>query len=97
MSKQEFIDNINESILKFMEETNKGVIKDYTINSVVNWKTGEEVGQAALLTCGSKYEFTEDVLKHWKEILCADEYRIMVNHSRLLITFMINYIYEDNL
>lgn len=97
MSNKEFIDYIYESIVKIMEETNKGVIKEYTINPVVNWKTGEEVGQAAVLTCGSKYEFTEDVLKHWKEILCADEYRIMVNNSRLFITFMVSYKNEEKL
>ena len=77
------------------EETNKGVIKEHTINTVINWKTGEETGQAAVLTCGTKFEYTEDILRRWKEQLGADEYRIKVNRSKLFITFIVFYKKED--
>ena len=93
--KEELIDKIYETIVKMKEETNKGVIKEHTINSVVNWKTGEEIGQAAVLTCGTKFEYTEDVLKHWKEQLEAEEYRIKVTRSQLYITFIVPYKKED--
>ena len=53
MTKQELIHKIYEAIVKMKEETNNGVIKEHTINSVVNCKTGEETGQAAVLTCGT--------------------------------------------
>lgn len=95
MKKEESIDKIYEAIVKIKEEANKGVIKDHTISPVVNWKTGEETGQAAVLTCGTKFEYTEDVLKHWKEQLGADEYRIKVNRSQLFITFIVYYKKED--
>ena len=95
MSKaKELINKIYETIIKMKEETNKGVIKEYTINSVINWKTGEETGQAAVLTCGTKFEYTEAVLNHWKEQLGASEYRIKVNRSHLFITFIVEY--KDN-
>jgi len=42
MTREELIDKIYEAIVKMKEETNKGVIKEHTINTVVNWKTGEE-------------------------------------------------------
>ena len=95
MKKEELIEKMADAIKKMQEETSKGVIKDYTINTVVNWKTGEETGQAAVLVCGTKFEYTEDVLKHWKEQLGADEYRIKVNHSKLFITFIVLYKKED--
>lgn len=95
MTKEELIDKIYEAIVNIKEETNKGVIKEHTINPVVNWKTGEETGQAAVLTCGTKFEYTEDVLKHWKEQLGADEYRIKVNRTQLFITFIVSYKKED--
>lgn len=91
MESEELIDKIYEAIVKMKEETNKGVIKEHTINSVVNWKTGKESGQAAVLTCGTKFEYTEDVLNHWKEQLGADEFRIQVKRSRLYITFVVYY------
>lgn len=95
MTKQELIHKIYEAIVKMKEETNNVVIKEHTINSVVNWITGEETGQAAVLTCGTKYEYTEDVLMHWKKQLGADEYRIKVNRSQLFITFIVPYKKED--
>ena len=61
------------------------------ISSVVNWKTGKETGQAAVLTCGRKFEYTEEVLNHWKEQLGADEFRIKVNRMQLYITFIVYY------
>ena len=95
MKKEELIDKIYETIVKIKEKTNKGVIKDHEISTVVNWETGKETGQAAVLTCGTKFEYTEDVLKHWKEQLGADEYRIKVNRSQLFITFIVPYKKED--
>lgn len=91
MNREELIDKIYEAIVKVKEDTNKGVIKEHMINTVINWKTGEETGQAAVLTCGTKFEYTEDVLKRWKEQLGASEYRIKVNRSQLFITFIVYY------
>ena len=95
MKKEELIDKIYEAIVKIKGETNKGVIKEHVINSVINWKTGKETGQAAVLTCGTKFEYTEDILKHWKEQIGASEYRIKVNRSQLFITFFAYYNKED--
>ncbi|MCR5180893.1 MAG: hypothetical protein K6C30_06720 [Bacteroidaceae bacterium] len=94
MNREEMINKMVNAIKKMKEETNKGVIKDHTINSVINWKTGKETGQGAVLTCGTKFEYTEEVLDHWKEQLGADEFRIKVSGTRLYITF-IAYYEED--
>jgi hypothetical protein len=91
MNREELIDKMAAAIAKMREETNKGVIKEHMIGPVVNWKTGEETGQGAVLNCGTKYEYTEDVLNHWKEQLGAREYRIKVNRAQLFITFFAYY------
>lgn len=92
MSKAEkLVGKMLAAIAKIKDETNKGVIKEHRINSVVNWKTGEETGKAAILVCGTKFEYTEAVLNHWKEQLEASEYRINVNRSQLFITFIVDY------
>ena len=91
MNREELIDKMAAAIAKMKDETNKGVIKEHTINTVVNWKTGEETGQAAVLVCGTKFEYTEAVLNHWKEQLGASEYRIKVNRTQLFITFIVDY------
>lgn len=90
------IDKMAAAIAKMKDEANKGAIKEHTINTVVNWKTGEETGQAAVLVCGTKFEYTEAVLNHWKEQLGASEYRIKVNRTQLFITFIVDYKKEGD-
>lgn len=41
INREELIDKIYEAIVKVKEYTNKGVIKEHMINTVINWKTGE--------------------------------------------------------
>lgn len=91
MNKEELIHKMATAITKIKEETNKGVIKEHTINPIVNWNTCEETGQAATLVCGTKFEYTDDVLNHWKEQLGASKYCIKVNRSQLFITFVVYY------
>ena len=95
MNKEELIHKMATAIAKIKEETNKGVIKEHTINSIVNWNTCEETGQAAVLHCGTKFEYTEAVLNHWKEQLGASEYRIKVERSQLFIKFIVDYKEEE--
>lgn len=91
MSKEELIHKMAAAIAKMKEETNKGVINEHTINSIVNCNTLEETGQAAVLVCGTKFEYTGAILNHWKEQLGAREYSIKVNRSQLFITFIVDY------
>lgn len=95
MTRERLIDKMAAAITKMKDETNKGVIKEHTIKTVVNWNTGEETGKAAVLVCGTKFEYTEAVLNHWKEQLGASEYRVKVNRSQLFITFIVDYKKED--
>ena len=94
MNKEELTDKIAEAIKEMKAETNKGVIIGHAIDTVVNWQTGKETGKAAVLTCSTKFEYTEAVLNRWKQLIGADEFRIEVNRSKLFITFMV-YSKED--
>ena len=91
MNKEELIHKMAAAIVKIKEETNKGVIKEHTINSIVNCNTLEETGQAATLVCSTKFEYPESILNHWKEQLGADEYSIKVYRSQLFIKFIVHY------
>ena len=91
MNKEELIHKMATAITKIKEEGWKGVIKEHTINSIVNWNTCEETVQAAELICDTKFEYPDTVLNHWKELLGASEYHIKVNRSRLFITFIVRY------
>lgn len=95
MNKEELIHKMATAITKIKEEISKGVIKEHTINPIVNCNTLEETGQAASLVCGTKFEYTDDVLNHWKEQLGASEYRIKVKRSQLFITFIVRYKDEE--
>lgn len=91
MSKEELIHKMAAAIAKIKEEASKGVIKEHMINPIVNCNTLEETGQAATLVCGTKFEYTDDVLNHWKEQFGASKYSIKVNRSQLFITFIVYY------
>lgn len=95
MNKEELIHKMATAIAKIKEGTNKGVIKKHTINSIVNWNTCEETGQAAELVCGTKFEYSDTVLNYWKALLGASEYHIKVNRSQLFITFIVHYKEEE--
>lgn len=91
MNKEELIHKLYEGIVKIKEETNKEVIKEHRINTIINYNTCEETGQAATLVCSTKFEYPESILNHWKEQLGASEYYIKVNRLRLFITFVVHY------
>ena len=91
MNKEELIHKMAAAIAKIKDETDKGVIKEHTINSIINWNTCEETGQAAMLVCSIKFEYPDTVLNRWKEQLGADEYSIKVYRSQLFIKFIVHY------
>ena len=96
MNKEELIHKMATAIAKIKEETNKGVIKEHTINTIINCSTCEETGQAITLVCSTKFEYSEAVLNHWKEQFGASEYRVKVNRSRLLLIFTVHYKEEKS-
>lgn len=91
MNKEELIKKLAAAIKKMKDNSVKGVIKEHTISPVCNWHTGEENGQAIVLECGTKFNYTEDVLNIWKEQLGASKYYIKVNRSQLFITYIVYY------
>ena len=89
MNEKKTVEHAASVIKAMQEEYAKGVIKDWEIPPMVNMKTGETTGFAVVINVASKYDYTEDLLKEWKERFDADEYKISARRNQLWITFTI--------
>lgn len=78
-----------EVIEAMQEEYAKGVILDWEMPSMVNMNTGATTGFAVVIQVGTKFEYTEDLLKQWKERFDADEYKISTRRNKLWLTFTV--------
>ena len=67
------------------------VIKDYEIPPRINTKTCEYTGFGVKLQLNTRYDYNEEILDQWKQILKADDWYISVNRNQLHITFTVRY------
>lgn len=95
MKQEESIKHTNEAIEAIKKEVQKDVIKDYMLPPLVNMKTGKTTGHGVEMQVSTKYDYSEDVLKDWKEKLGADGWNIRVRRNQLFIRFFIHYDEED--
>ena len=95
MKQEESIKHTNEAIEAIKKEVQKDVIKDYMLPPLVNMKTGKTTGHGVEMQVSTKYDYSEDVLKDWKENLGADGWNIRVRRNQLFIRFFIHYDEED--
>ena len=89
MNEKKTVEHAASVIKAMQEEYAKGVIKDWEMPPMVNMKTGETTGFAVVLQVGTKYDYTEELLKQWKERFDADEYKISARRNQLWLTFTI--------
>ena len=85
------IEKTAENIKSLIASTNQGVVLDHTINSLVNTETMRDTGHAVVLTLSTKFDYPEDVLLKWKEMLGADYFHLRVRLNRIFITYYIHY------
>ena len=95
MKQEESIKHTNEAIEAIKKEVQKDVIKDYMLPPLVNMKTGKTTGHGVEMQVSTKYDYSEDVLKDWKEKLGADGWNIRVRRNQLFIRFFIHYNEEE--
>ena len=95
MKQEESIKHTNEAIEAIKKEVQKDVIKNYMLPPLVNMKTGKTTGHGVEMQVSTKYDYSEDVLKDWKEKLGADGWNIRVRRNQLFIRFFIHYDEED--
>ena len=95
MKEEESIKHTNEAIKAIKKEVQKDVIKDYMLPPLVNMKTGKTTGHGVEMQVSTKYDYSEDVLKDWKEKLGADGWNIRVRRNQLFIRFFVHYDEED--
>ena len=67
------------------------VIKDYEIPPLVNTKTGEDIGFGVKMQLSTRYDYDEELLTEWKQLLKADEWYISVKRNQLHVTFKVRY------
>lgn len=95
MKQEESVKHTNEAIEAIKKEVQKDVIKDYMLPPLVNMKTGKTTGHGVEMQVSTKYDYSEDVLKDWKEKLGADGWNIRVRRNQLFIRFFVHYDEED--
>ena len=71
------------------------VIKDYEIPPLVNTNTGEDIGFGVKMQLNTRYDYDEEMLTQWKNMLKADEWYISVKRNQLHVTFKVRYKKED--
>jgi hypothetical protein len=67
------------------------VIKDYEIPPLVNTNTGENLGFGVKLQLNTRYDYDEEMLTQWKNMLKADEWYISVKRNQLHVTFKVRF------
>lgn len=67
------------------------VIKDYEIPPLVNTNTGEDIGFGVKLQLNTRYDYDEEMLTQWKNMLKADDWYISVKRNQLHVTFKVRY------
>lgn len=78
-----------EVIKAMKEDYADGVIKDFEMPPLVNMKTGKTIGFAVVLQVGTKYDYTDALLKEWQERFLADEFSISVKRNQMWLTFKV--------
>ena len=67
------------------------VIKDYEIPPLVNTKTMQDIGFGVKLQLNTRYDYDEEMLTQWKNMLKADEWYISVKRNQLHVTFKVRF------
>lgn len=95
MTTEESIKHSRDAVEAIKQDLQDDVIKDYMMPPLVNMKTGKTTGYGVEIQVSTKYDYSEDVLKEWKEKLGADGWNVRVRNNQLFIRFFIHYDEED--
>lgn len=86
--KYNLIKDIVEAIDKIKAECVQGVIKGYVIPPLVNTLMKRYVCFSVILRLNTRFDYNNEVLTKWKNMLKADEWFISVKRKQLRVTFM---------
>jgi len=67
------------------------VIKDCEIPPLVNMNTMQDIGFGVKLQLNTRYDYDEEMLTQWKNLLKADDWYISVKRNQLHVTFNVRY------
>lgn len=85
------VEHAYQVICELKEKYADGVIKGHEIPPLVNIETGEDTGFAVIIYLANKYEYADDILNEWKELLHADEYTVTAKRNQLAVKFKVHY------
>lgn len=95
MTKENLLKDVVSAVGVIKNKYKSDVIKDYSIPSLVNIKTGQEIGFAVEFLLNTRYDYNEELLTEWKRLLKADEWYISVKRNQLHIIFKVRYKEEN--
>ena len=87
MTKEKTTEHAAEVIKALKTKCVDGVIKDYEMPSLCNMETCKTTGFAVILTLGTKFDYTSELLDEWKGLFHAEDYMISVKRNQLFVRF----------
>lgn len=83
------IEQTAKALKEIIAELSEGVIKDYTMPTLINMETTKNTGFAVVLTLSSKFDYSTKVLDEWRDRLSADYYVITVRRNQLIVRYIV--------
>ena len=90
-SKDDLLKDVVAAIGAIKAQFDVEVIKDYEIPQLVNKETKQDIGFGVKLHLNTRYDYDEEMLTQWKNMLNADEWYISVKRNQLHVTFKVRY------
>jgi hypothetical protein len=89
--KDELLKHVVDAIYAIKAQFKVEIIKDYVIPPLVNIKTMQDIGFAVKLQLNTRYDYDEEMLTQWKNMLKADDWYISVKRNQLHVIFNVRY------
>jgi len=89
--KDELLKDVVAAIDAIKAQFDVDVIKDCEIPPLVNMNTMQDIGFGVKLQLNTRYDYDEEMLTQWKNLLKADNWYISVKRNQLHVTFNVRY------
>lgn len=91
------IEHAAKAVKSIIQKYGEGnVIKDFEFPALVNMETLETLGFVVSIQLSTAFNYDEATLKEWKEMLCADNWRIHVMQNQLWVKYEVRYNKNNN-
>ncbi len=92
MNEKELLKKLNNDVDKIKKDTNRRLIKKHAIKPIFNFNLDyNSIGLSVVLTCGSGFELSNDMLNEWKERFGAENFYIKAEDYHIIVKYMVYY------